>query len=93
MATEPLIGLNQGPIEFFQGFGHGMASLQNKAVSGGMNSVSKVTGSLYGVLKNATGETPDLEHYENIGSGFVEGVKGFGEEIYDGVVNIVKKPV
>ena len=54
--NEPMQGLLKGPEEFVGGIGKGVKSLTTNVVSGSMESVSKITGSLYSVLKNVSGE-------------------------------------
>lgn len=49
-------GILKGPEEFVGGVGKGVKSLATNVVSGSFESVSKITGSLYGVLKNVSGE-------------------------------------
>ena len=52
--NEPRKGLLKGPKEFVGGMGKGVKSLVTNIVSGSFDSVSKITGSLYGVLKNVS---------------------------------------
>lgn len=54
--NEPRKGLLKGPEEFVGGIGKGVRSLATNVVSGSMDSVSRITGSLYTVLKNVSGE-------------------------------------
>ena len=54
--NEPRKGLLLGPKEFVGGVGKGVKSLVTNVVSGGFDSVSKITGSLYGVVKNVSGD-------------------------------------
>lgn len=54
--NEPRKGLMKGPEEFVGGVTKGVKSLTTNVVSGSMDSISKVTGSLYTVLKNVAGE-------------------------------------
>lgn len=49
--NEPRKGLLKGPAEFVGGMGAGVTSLVTNVVSGSFNSVSKITGSLYGIAK------------------------------------------
>ena len=49
--NEPRKGLMKGPKEFAQGLGKGLKSLVTSVVSGSLNSVSRVTGSLYSIAK------------------------------------------
>jgi hypothetical protein len=59
--NEPRKGLLKGPKEFVGGVGKGVKSLVTNIVSGGFDSVSKITGSLYGVLKNVSGNEVNEE--------------------------------
>jgi vacuolar protein sorting-associated protein 13A/C len=54
--NEPRKGLMKGPKEFVGGVGKGVKSLVTNVVSGGFDSVSKITGSLYNVVKNVSGD-------------------------------------
>jgi len=54
--SEPAKGLLKGPDEFIGGIGKGIQSLVGNVVSGGFESISKITGSLYTVVKNVSGE-------------------------------------
>lgn len=56
MVTEPAKGLLRGPDEFVGGVGKGVQSLVGNVVSGGFESISKISGSLYSVFKNVGGE-------------------------------------
>ena len=53
--SEPKKGLLLGPEEFVFGVGKGVKSLTTNVVAGSMDSVSKVSGSFYSVLKNVSG--------------------------------------
>ena len=46
----------KGPDEFIGGIGKGVQSLVGNVISGGFESISKITGSLYSVVKNVSGE-------------------------------------
>ena len=49
--NEPRKGFMQGPKEFGEGIAKGIASLIGNVVGGGLNSVSKITGTLYSAAK------------------------------------------
>ena len=49
--NEPRKGMLKGPAEFVGGMGKGVTALVTNVVSGSFNSVSKITGSLYGIAK------------------------------------------
>lgn len=51
--SEPTKGLIKGPDEFVGGIGKGVKSLVTNVVSGGFGSISKISGSLYSVVKDA----------------------------------------
>ncbi len=56
MISEPSKGLLKGPDEFFGGMGKGVQSLVSNVISGTFESMSRVTGSLFTVVKNVSGE-------------------------------------
>ena len=49
--SEPAKGLLKSPKDFAVGMGKGVKSLYKNVVGGGMESVSKITGSLYATIK------------------------------------------
>ena len=49
--NEPRKGLLKGPKEFAMGIGKGVRSLATNVVAGGFQSVSRISGSLYTVVK------------------------------------------
>lgn len=54
---EPVRGIVKGPKDFAQGMGKGARSLVGNVVGGSFDTVTKITGSLYGLVKVAGGET------------------------------------
>jgi hypothetical protein len=55
--------------------------------------MSKITGSLYTVVKNVSGENNvTIRQIDNIGEGLYYGVKGGMKELMYGVTGIVSKP-
>lgn len=63
-------------------------------VSGGLESISKITGSLYSVVKNVSGEkNAQIEKSEHIGQGIMHGVTGGVSELFGGVTGIFTKPI
>jgi vacuolar protein sorting-associated protein 13A/C len=56
LISEPSKGLLKGPDEFVGGVGKGVQSLVSNVISGSFESMSKITGSLYSVVKNVSGE-------------------------------------
>ena len=66
--TEPTKGLLRGPDEFFGGVGKGVQSLLSNVVGGSFESMSKITGSLYTVVKNVSGDqSAQIKQIENVG--------------------------
>lgn len=95
--NEPRKGLIKGPREFVGGINAGIKSLVTNVVSGSFDSISKVTGSLYGVLKNVSGnkvneEQLALKKPEHALDGVYQGLKGGGAEIFEGVTGLFTKP-
>lgn len=91
--NEPRQGLIKGPKEFVGGVGKGVTSLVTGVVSASFDSVSKITGSLYNVAKNVTGqETMPHKRSENAAEGVYDGVVGGGKEIIGGVTGVFTKP-
>jgi vacuolar protein sorting-associated protein 13A/C len=93
--NEPRKGFLQGPKKFGEGVAKGLNSLVSNVVGGGLESVSKITGTLYGAAKNLQGEkVRHLEEDEptNIVSGAYEGVTGGVKEIAKGVIGIFTNP-
>ena len=54
--SEPAKGLLKSPDEFRGGLKKGVQSLVTNVVSGGFESFGKITGSLYSVVKNVSGD-------------------------------------
>ncbi len=66
--TEPTKGFLNGPDEFLGGVGKGVQSLVSNLVAGSFESMSKITGSLYTVVKNVSGEdNVQIKHIDNVG--------------------------
>lgn len=56
--------------------------------------MSKITGSLYTVVKNVSGEkNVQIRKTEHIGEGIYYGVKGGVKELVFGVTGIITKPI
>ena len=92
--AEPATGLLKGPDEFVGGVGKGVQSLVTNVISGGFDSVSKITGQLYEVMKNVAGdETEGRRQPAGVGEGLLQGVRGGASEIFDGVTGIFTKPI
>jgi len=95
--NEPRKGLLKGPKEFVGGVGKGVKSLLTNVVSGSFDSVSKITGSLYGVLKNVSGnqvneEQMNMKKPEHAIDGVYLGIKGGVSELAEGVAGLFTKP-
>lgn len=91
--TEPAKGLLKGPKAFASGVGKGVKSLVGGIISGGFGSVSKITGSLYNVVKELGGDLPELDRRQsNIGVFMYEGFKGGIMDVADGVTGVFTKP-
>jgi hypothetical protein len=76
------------------GIGKGVKSLVTNVVSGGMDSISKISGSLYSVVKSAAGEeNVQLKRPDNVFEGAYQGVIGGGSEIIGGITGVFTKPV
>jgi vacuolar protein sorting-associated protein 13A/C len=94
LISEPSKGLLKGPDEFVGGVGKGVQSLVSNVISGSFESMSKITGSLYSVVKNVSGEqNVQIRRSEHIGEGIYYGVKGGVKELVSGVTGIVTKPI
>ena len=55
LARDPLQGMMQGPTGFAKGVKSGSQSAIGKVIGGGFDSLSHVSGSLYSVIKETTG--------------------------------------
>ncbi|CAG9310720.1 unnamed protein product [Blepharisma stoltei] len=94
--NEPAKGFIKGPKAFAQGVGKGFKSLVGNAVIGGFGSVSKITGSLYKVVKEVSGD-PNAQNYkpresQSLGKNMLEGFKGGVNDIKNGVTGVFTKP-
>ena len=77
------------------GLGRGVKSLLANTTLAISSSYASMSGSVYLGLKNAAnaGIThQDLDKPLSFGGGLKKGTKGFGYELYDGVVGIYKVP-
>jgi hypothetical protein len=83
--NEPKKGLVKGPTHFVGGVGKGVTSLVGGVASAGLDSFSKITGSLYNATKDISGQEIKREKApENIGQGLMKGAKGGISEIGSG---------
>ncbi|CAG9327203.1 unnamed protein product [Blepharisma stoltei] len=93
--NEPAKGLLKGPKSFAQGVGKGFKSLVGNVIAGGFGSVSKITGSLYKVVKQVGGNDEDvhkINESDNIGKNMYEGFKGGVMDVADGIKGVFTKP-
>lgn len=94
LVSEPAKGLLRGPDEFIGGIGKGVQSVFGNVVQGGFDSLSKVTGGLYSVVKNIGGEKDaKIQKSEHIGQGFIHGIQGGVGELVGGFTGIFTKPI
>jgi vacuolar protein sorting-associated protein 13A/C len=93
--NEPRKGLLKGPKEFVGGIGKGVKALVTSVISGSFGSVSKITGSLYGVARSVGGYEEGEERLANpdhVFDGLYQGLKGGVTELAEGVTGIFTKP-
>ena len=92
--TEPAKGLIGGPKAFVVGVGRGVRSLVTSVIKGSFESVSKITGGLYNVLKSATGEnqTSQAADSGSIGKNALAGLREGASDILSGISGVVMKP-
>ena len=96
--NEPIKGLKQNPSQFGKGVAKGVGGLINGVVGGTMDSVSKISGSLYstihGILGKKRGKMIDEidDEPENILIGAENGIKGGYNEIKEGVTGLFVYP-
>jgi len=68
--------------------------LVSNVISGGFDSVSKITGSLYTVVKNVGGDkATEMKKPDHVIDGVYQGVKGGVSELFSGVTGIFTKPI
>ena len=96
--NEPRKGLLKGPTQFGKGLAKGVAGLLNGVVGGTLESVSKISGTLYSLLQTLTGKNNDLimdEESEpsNIITGASEGLKDGFQELYTGFAGLIFNPI
>jgi len=93
--NEPRKGLLKGPKQFATGVGKGVKSLVSGIISGGFGSVSRITGSLYSVVRQVGGEGDSYERInqnDNIAEGIYHGFKGGLQDLAEGVTGLFTKP-
>jgi hypothetical protein len=91
--SQPVKGMMKSPQDFAQGVGKGVKSLVSGVVTGSVGSVSKVTGSLYTLMRTVGGntETADMKA-DNVVIGLYKGVTGSVVELTEGVAGVFVKP-
>ena len=68
--------------------------MATNVISGSFESVSKITGSLYGILKNVAGEEKvEVKQPNHVFDGIYHGVTGGASELIGGVTGIFTKPI
>lgn len=90
----PVRGAARGPGGFVQGLDKGVKALVSGVVGGGFGSISKISDSLYNVLRATSGEDVLKQEIntENIGKNMAIGFKDGLMEVVDGIGGIVVKP-
>ena len=88
----PAKGLIGGPKSFAVGLGKGVRSLLSGVVSGSFDSIHKVTGTLYEVLKRATDDENQLKTSENIAKNMIIGIGQGFLDIINGFTHVVIRP-
>jgi hypothetical protein len=96
--NEPRKGLLKGPSQFGKGLAKGVAGLLNGVVGGTLDSVSKISGTLYSLLQSLTGKNNELIMDEdseptNIITGASEGLKDGFQELYSGFTGLLFNPI
>lgn len=93
--NEPRKGLLKGPGAFATGVGKGVKSLVSGVVSGGFGSVSRITGSLYSVVRQVGGDENSYERInrnDTAAYGIYRGLKGGLQDLGEGVAGLFTKP-
>jgi hypothetical protein len=93
--NEPRKGLLKGPGAFATGVGKGVKSLVSGVVSGGFGSVSRITGSLYSVVRQVGGDENSYERInrnDTAAYGIYHGLKGGLQDLGEGVSGLFMKP-
>ena len=84
-----------GPKGFAAGVQTGVRGAVKGVVGGGFESLSKVSGGLYSVIKQTAGAEDYRNHEkaETFGQGLKQGARGAGAEVIKGVTGIISQPV
>jgi hypothetical protein len=92
--SEPYKGMLKGPGEFVEGVSKGVRALVGNVISGSFGSVSKITGSLYTIVHEATGHEPSqLKEGDNVFTGVYLGLTGGVTELASGLAGFFTKPI
>jgi vacuolar protein sorting-associated protein 13A/C len=91
-------GLLKGPTQFGKGLAKRVAGLLNGVVGGALESVSKISGTLYSLLQTLTGKNNEIimdEESEpsNIITGASEDLKDGFQELYIGFAGLIFNPI
>jgi vacuolar protein sorting-associated protein 13A/C len=97
LVNEPTKGLMQGPTQFTKGLAKGVTGLLNGVVGGSMDSVSKITGTLYttvhGILGKKEAQLMDEDDEpENLLVGVAQGITGGYKELKEGLTGFFVNP-
>ena len=97
LLNEPTKGLMQGPTQFTKGLAKGVTGLLNGVVGGSMDSVSKITGTLYttvhGILGKKEAQLMDEDDEpENLLVGMTQGITGGYQELKEGLTGFFVNP-
>ena len=94
--SEPVKGLMQAsPKKFAKGLGKGVKSLVSGVLAGSFGSVSKITGSLYTVVREVGGDEASADRInasDSVAEGVYHGVKGGIVDLAEGVTGLFTKP-
>jgi hypothetical protein len=93
LARDPIEGIQQGPEAFLTGLRTGVQGIIKGVIGGSFESLSLISGSLYDVVKQTSGnEDTRHDNATNIVDGVYYGLKGIGIEVYQGARGLIVKP-
>ena len=99
LVKEPTKGLMQGPTQFGKGLEKGVKGLVTGVVGGTMDSVTKITGTLYTTVHGISGKKNKLlkdndeeDEPENLLVGATKGIEGGYEELKEGLTGFFINP-
>ncbi|CAG9319687.1 unnamed protein product [Blepharisma stoltei] len=93
--VEPSKKVMKGPKSFSRGVGKGVRSLVGNTISGSFGGVNRITGSLYGIVREMTGDQYGSSRIENEGKvlgSLYKGMKGSVQDLSEGITGVVVKP-